>query len=131
MEYDVSDFMHQCVLAYKDLAGDPNLKMRKVPTPFLPESSASGDAQGDLGEPSPDNQGRLGSIACSVLMKVLYGARAARWDLLKAVQLLATRIHKWTLECDRRLHRLVSFIMSSSEYIMYGWVGDKNLYGNS
>ncbi len=36
MTYDMSDFMRQCVQSYKDLAGDPNMKLRKVDTPFPP-----------------------------------------------------------------------------------------------
>eukprot|EP00972_Heterocapsa_arctica_P111151 16364210-Heterocapsa_arctica.AAC.1 len=34
-------------------------------------------------------------------MKILYGARLARFDLLRAVRALATTITKWNSECDR------------------------------
>ena len=124
MEYDVCDFMRQCVTAYKELAGDPAMKLRKVQTPFLPSSDGRGDASEELGESSDDNKGALGGIASSVLMKILYGARAARWDLLKAVQLLATRVTKWTLECDKALHRLICYIDSTSDFVLRGYVGD-------
>ena len=50
---------------------------------------------------------RLEPYAAKVLMKILYGARMARFDLLRAVCLLATQITKWDAYCDRRLHRLV------------------------
>ena len=63
-------------------------------------------------------------MAASVLMKILYGARQARWDLLKGVSLLATRLTKWTKGCDRALHRLVSYIDSTSHLVLRGWVGD-------
>ena len=36
-------------------------------------------------------------------MKVLYAARYARFDLLRAVCYLAQYITKWDQECDRRL----------------------------
>ena len=57
-------------------------------------------------------------------MKVLYGARAARWDLLKAVQLLATRVTKWSRGCDKALHRLMCYINRTKHYCLTGFVGD-------
>ena len=35
MQYVVEDFMDQCVTAYKDLFGEPDMKLRAVETPFL------------------------------------------------------------------------------------------------
>ena len=43
-------------------------------------------------------------------MKILYGARVARYDLLRPVRALASRITRWTKLCDKKLHRLVSYI---------------------
>ena len=63
-------------------------------------------------------------IASAVLMKVLYGARAARWDLLKAVQLLATRVTKWSRDCDKALHRLMCYINCSKTHRLSGFIGD-------
>ena len=40
--------------------------------------------------------GELSDIACSVLLKLLYAARLARWDLLRAIGILSSRITKWT-----------------------------------
>ena len=40
-------------------------------------------------------RGELADNASSVLMKVLYGARMARFDLVRAVCTLATRVTKW------------------------------------
>ncbi|MDA8582809.1 Ty1/Copia family ribonuclease HI [bacterium] len=57
-------------------------------------------------------------------MKILYGARAARWDLLKITQLLATRVTKWSKECDKALHRLVCYIEASKSHCLSGFVGD-------
>ena len=57
-------------------------------------------------------------------MKILYAARLARFDLLRAVCHLACFVTKWTSDCDKRLHRLVSYISSSKSYRMVGWVGD-------
>ncbi len=47
----------------------------------------------------------LQPIAAKVLMKVLYAARMARFDLLRAVCKLARSISKWDEQCDKRIHR--------------------------
>ena len=57
-------------------------------------------------------------------MKVLYGARMARFDLLKAVCSLACCVTKWDLGCDRKLHRLMCYIHSTLSLRMTGWIGD-------
>ena len=57
-------------------------------------------------------------------MKILYTARMARYDLLRATQYLATRITKWTQRCDKQLHRLVAYIWQSKDWRLKGWIGD-------
>ena len=57
-------------------------------------------------------------------MKVLYAARLARWDALRAVNHLACFFIKWTTECDRKLHRLVSYLNETKNVKMIGWVAD-------
>ena len=57
-------------------------------------------------------------------MKALYGARLARFDLLKAICHLATFITKWDAVCDKKLHRLMCYINSTLDLKMVGWVGD-------
>ena len=58
-------------------------------------------------------------------MKILYGARMARPDLLKATCRLATKVTKWTPQCDLELHRLVAYINSTLDHVLVGWCGDK------
>ena len=89
--------MEQCVQACKDACGEPNMKLRTVESPFLPSPEGGGDSPQPLEE--GEEPGALGPKAASILMKILYGARAARWDLLKAVQVLATRVAKWLRDC--------------------------------
>ena len=74
----------------------------------------------DLEAPS----GQLQPVAARVLMKVLYAARVARFDLLKAVCVLATRVTKWDSSCDKRLHRLMAYINASVDKQLVGFVGD-------
>ena len=57
-------------------------------------------------------------------MKILFAARMARPDLLRATQSLASRVTKWSIECDIALHRLVAYVHSSTKVFMEGFVGD-------
>ena len=57
-------------------------------------------------------------------MKILYCARMCRYDLLRAVNYLSSRVTKWSKRCDARLHRLVSYINDTKHFEMIGWVGD-------
>ena len=66
----------------------------------------------------------LANVACKILMKILYAARMARYDLLKSVSLLAGRVTKWDSTCDQELHRLVSYINSTLDMKMVSYVGD-------
>ena len=56
-------------------------------------------------------------------MKILFAARMARWDLLRATQSLASRVTKWSRDCDVALHRLVCYINSSLDIRMQGFIG--------
>ena len=57
--------------------------------------------------------GQLQFLAARVLMKILYGARYARPDLLRAVCGLATKVTKWDAQADKEIHRLVEYINST------------------
>ena len=72
------------------------------------------------------NTGALQPIASSVLMKVLHGARMARFDLLKAVANLAKNVTKWNANCDKRLHRLICYVKSSLDLRLKGHIGDSS-----
>ena len=124
----MSDFLVATVDRYKELAKVDKLK--KVGTPFLDESGEAtatdfvncgvtvdgavckksakqrrqhGDVSGDddcAGEKV--TQGVLQPIAARVLMKLLYAARMARFDLLRATCGLACCVTKWDAACDAR-----------------------------
>ena len=87
--------------AFKSL-DDRHVKRRKT---------ASGIEDPATLEPPP--RGALADKAASVLMKVSYAARYARFDLLCVVARLAQKISRWTSECDVSLHRLMSYIHST------------------
>ena len=116
--------------------------MRPATTPFLVEHSTpdlsdeyddeftptDGDVEAAAAALRSASEGQLGRqlkpYAAKVLMKVLYAARYARFDLLNTVCYLAQYDTKWDEACDRRLYWLMCYINSTLHYRMTGWVGD-------
>ena len=118
VRYDMSSFLESCVEAYCKLAQVKPETLKKSYTPFT-----------ELGIPKPtlsekEEPGRLQPIASKILMKILFAARMARFDLLRATQSLASRVTKWSIECDVGLHRLVSYIHHTKNQYLEGFVGD-------
>ena len=137
IKYSESSFMQACVDRYIELCqGKYPKKLQKVETPFLDESKPEFDENSvnpefdKLFNQAMDMEivnaqpGCLGNDAAAVLMKVLYGARMGRYDLIRPVQALASRVTKWNHLCDRKLHRLISYVNSTLDLHLYGWVGD-------
>jgi len=117
VEYDMRQFLQQCVDRYVELAG-PNVKFNKVSAPF-PDDKIARPIMDEA-----EARGELQPIASRVLMKVLFAARMARFDLLRAAQGLASRITKWSPDCDKSLRRLMCYIHSTLDRTMVGFVGD-------
>ena len=42
-----------------------------------------------------------------------------------AVNSLAREVTKWTVACDKRLHRLISYIHYNTESVIKSWIGNK------
>ena len=81
-----------------------------------------------IARPIADEQearGELQPIAARVLMKVLFAARMARYDLLRATQGLASRVTRWSPDCDKALHRLMCYIHSTISHKMTCFIGDE------
>ena len=57
-------------------------------------------------------------------MKIMYLARFARHDLLRAVGALATMITKWTPLCDRKLFQIIKYLNGSVAWRQIGFIGD-------
>ena len=74
-------------------------------------------------QPGTDS-GKLSHIACKVLMKIMYIARFARADLLRAVGVLTTMIMKWVELCDRKLFRIIKYMNGTAQWRQIGFVGD-------
>eukprot|EP00959_Pyramimonas_sp_CCMP1952_P191391 4001823-Pyramimonas_sp.AAC.1 len=70
-----------------------------------------GAAAASPNDPGPPTQSRvLQPIAAKVLMKTLYGARMARYDLPRGACHTASCIAKWTEQQDMDLFRLICYI---------------------
>mgnify|MGYP007023072079 CR=1 FL=1 len=137
MEYNMEDFLRSCVDRYRELTGVHY--MRQAATPFLAEPTGPDFTDGpntvtneevkaaeEALERAASSQATqtLKPYAAKVLMKVLYAARYARFDLLRAVCYLAQFITKWDQDCDKRLYRLMCYIHSTYHLRLSGWVGD-------
>ena len=114
IQWDMQGFLKQCLDVYRQLAGPTAPHFRRLVTAFIDQKA---EEPGDLA-----NTGALAPVASKILMKVLYAARMARPDLLRATCYLATRITKWTAQCDKMLYRLMCYIYSTSmPCCMDGW----------
>ena len=71
-----------------------------------------------------DEPGVLSDYAASIVMKVMYGARMARFDLLRAVQGLARHMTKWTRRHAQELWRMMCYIKATKHWRLVGWIGD-------
>jgi hypothetical protein len=112
----MESFLVQCIEKYLSMANKDKSTMKFAATPFLDEDR--------LSEKDETDKGALQPIASSILMKVLYAARMARFDLLKAVSNLAKKVTKWNTNCDKKLHRMMCYINSSLDYRLKGHVND-------
>ena len=91
-------------------------KYKAATTPFLDDASFTDEELVAVGALAP--------FAASVLMKILWGARCGRWDLLRQISFLASHIHRWTLACDKYLFRLMCYIAATLDFALTLSVGD-------
>lgn len=116
--YAMKPFLQSCIDRYQSLAGKDAKPLKTVATPFHEERIARAL------EGESDQKGALAPIAARVLMKILFAARMARYNLLRAVQGLAARVTKWSADCDKALHRLICYIHSTLDHKLKAFVGD-------
>ncbi|MFM7989056.1 MAG: hypothetical protein ACKPKO_58060, partial [Candidatus Fonsibacter sp.] len=103
----------------------PVRRRPKVET-FTYDPEHDGDESASVDVSSNQDVGTLASVACSLLMKVLWVARFSRPDLLRAVNHLATKVTKLTSTCDAMMQRLMGYIQATLHLRMVGWVGDSS-----
>ena len=126
MEYDMREFLASCVDKYLELTKQTKAQLKRASTPFVEIKLELLYQELEEAEKADGNatHGTLQPIASRILMKVLYSARMMRFDLLKIISLLASKVTKWTPVYDRLLHRMMCYIHDSLELKLFSWVGD-------
>ena len=116
--YNMTGFLNQCLDRYVELAGG-KIQFKKVSTPFQDDRVA---------RPTKDDTEKKGVLqpTSKLLMKALFAARIARFDLLRATQGLASRVTKWSVDCgqDALPVDVMCYIHTTVDRKMHGFVGD-------
>ena len=116
-QYAMQGHAEQSVDKYCELAHVKRSTLKKVATPCIDDHMFSADELVVKGE--------LHDCCARIVLKVLYFARMNRTDLLWSVNSLAREVTKWTVACDKRLHRLICYINCTTTYVQQCWVGNK------
>ena len=116
IRYNMFGFFQQCVDVYVELAKVPVESLKKVTTPSIDDHN--------LKPEDFEQDGALAKDAAKIIMKMLYGARLVRFELLWPICSLARQVSKWTKACDKRLHRLVSYVYHTLDHSLESFVGD-------
>jgi len=115
-EYKMIGSAKQCIVRYQQLAKVELSSLTKVATPCIDDHL--------LAPEDFVTKGVLSAFASKLVLKALYLARLGRLDLLWTVNTLAREVTRWTVACDKRLHRLMSYIHHTSHHVMKSYVGD-------
>ena len=105
--YKMEGHCQQCVDKYLELSGKDISSLKPVPTPSLDDKSFT--------DADMVTKGALQANASKCVLKCLWVARQSRPDLLWSINTLARNITKWTTACDKRLHRLISYMYHTRE----------------
>jgi hypothetical protein len=113
-------------------------KINPAPTPFVDSSGRQNPSfsspEAGLGPVQDDDNveqggqikgGLLAPAAAAIVGKVMYVARIARPDLLRAISKLARHVSCWSYEDDIAARRLMAYINGSLDATLEGTVGDK------
>ena len=117
VRYDMFGFFQQCIDVYCEHAKTDRSQLRTAKTPSVDDHA--------LSEEDYNTPGVLEKEAAKVIMKMLYGARLVRYELLWPICSIARRVSKWSRAEDKRLFRLVCYIHSTLDHTLESFVGDK------
>ena len=115
--YDMCGHAESCVERYCELANKSIQALKWVPTPCLDDHL--------LAPEDFVTKGSLSHLCARIVLKALYLACIGRPDLLWTVNYLAREVTRWNVACDKRLHRLISFIHHTKHHVLTNFVGDK------
>ena len=110
-ELSMKDFFKSSCDAYTEKTGQ---SLKAAETPYAPELPKEKTIE------LMKTPGKYGEHAPSLLMKPLYGARAARPDLCVPIQQLSSEVTRWSAECDRRIHRMYCYIFGTTDFALKG-----------
>ena len=68
-------------------------------------------------------RGELAKGCHSVVMKNMWVARIARPDLQKPCNDLASKLHDWSRNDDKRIERCIGYMRRSKDFKLKGYVG--------
>ena len=110
----MSQSVMQAVENYLEVTKQSVKSLSKVATPNLDDHQI----------PPEDFQtkGELSEESNKLVLKNLYTARLVRCDTLWTVNYLARHVRKWNKACDKRLHRLMSYLYHTHNYAQTCWV---------
>ena len=94
----------KCVERHFELANKTTEQFFKVATPCMDDHLFK--------EKENESVGELSAVCSQIVLKCLYLDRIDRDDILWSLDKLARAITKWTTSCDKRLARLISYILS-------------------
>ena len=114
--YEMFGHVEQTVDRYCELAKKSKDSLKKVATPCPDDHLIAPEEFTKRGELAP--------VAARIVLKALYVARIARLDLLWSVNALAREVTRWNAACDRRLHRLISYMHHTRDLSQLCYVGD-------
>ena len=86
-------------------------QLYKVSSPCLDDHQSKQEELESVGE--------LSEVCSQIVLKCLYLARIGRPDISWSVNELARAVTKWTQACDRRLARLISYIVTTDNIVMW------------
>ena len=115
-QYAMPGHAEQCVERYLELAKMERSNLKNVDTPCLDDHQIAPE---DYERP-----GRLSTIAARIVLKALYVAGMSRPDILWSVIVLAREVTTWNQACDKRLHRSITYLNCTKEFVHVCYVGD-------
>ena len=110
----MKDFFSSSIDAYKATPGFKQL--RQVDTPSM-----------ELDDYADETPGRFAKHASSLLMKIFYGARCCRPELLFSITYLARFVTKWTVVQDKKLERLFDYVNTTLDTTLVSTVDSLDL----
>ena len=116
----MSGHVRASVERYLELSGKHVSSLKAVTTPCLDDHM--------LDPEDEDVRGVLSEQCCKIVLKALYVARFNRTDILWTVNILARNVTKWTMNDDKRLHRLMWYMHHTEDLEMQCWIGDDPKY---